>query len=58
MKQTRFLVVEGDKIYPYQRKDLLVHDFIIYQPATARIFELHKGIMRDHYQEINKGDLM
>jgi len=56
MELTQYLCLVDDKIYLYNREDVLAFDII--QNADPvndyRIFELQKGIMRNHYQEITK----
>jgi len=54
MELTQYLCLVDDNIYLYNREDVLEFDII--QNADPvndyRIFELQKGIMRDHYKEI------
>ena len=58
MEQSQYLCLVDDKIYLYNREDVLAFDIIQNSDPVNdyRIFELQKGIMRNYYSEIKIGD--
>jgi hypothetical protein len=59
MEQSKYLILLGESLYPYNRSDLLEYDLVTQALSNnigVKVFELKKGLMRDRYEEIKIND--